>query len=33
MQAYLDLLFGTGKGETKRVRIEDALLTYGRDGE
>ena len=33
MQAYLDLLFGTGKGETKKVRIEDALLTYGRDGE
>jgi ArsR family transcriptional regulator len=33
MQAYLDLLFGTSKGETKKVRIEDALLTYGRDGE
>ena len=33
MQAYLDLLFGAGKGETKKVRIEDALLTYGRDGE
>src|SRR4029079_19189035 len=32
MQAYLDLLFGAGKGETKKVRIEDALLTYGRDG-
>ena len=32
MQAYLDLLFGTNKGETKKVRIEDALLTYGRDG-
>jgi ArsR family transcriptional regulator, arsenate/arsenite/antimonite-responsive transcriptional repressor len=33
MHAYLDLLFGVGKGETKKVRIEDALLTYGRDGE
>lgn len=33
MQAYLDLLFGASKGETKKVRIEDALLTYGRDGE
>jgi ArsR family transcriptional regulator, arsenate/arsenite/antimonite-responsive transcriptional repressor len=33
MQAYLDLLFGSSKGETKKVRIEDALLTYGRDGE
>ena len=33
MQAYLDLIFGASKGETKKVRIEDALLTYGRDGE
>lgn len=33
MQAYLDLLFGAHKGETKKVRIEDALLTYGRDRE
>lgn len=33
IQACLDLLFGTSKGETKKVRIEDALLTYGRDGE
>ncbi len=33
MQAYLDLLFGASKGETKKVRIEDALLTYGRDRE
>jgi ArsR family transcriptional regulator len=31
-QAYLDLIFGGDRGETKRVRIEDALLTYGRDG-
>ena len=33
MQAYLDLLFGASQGETKKVRIENALLTYGRDGE
>lgn len=33
MQVYLDLLFGTSNGETKKVRIEDALLTYGRDSE
>ena len=33
MQAYLDLIFGAERGETKKVRIEDALLTYGRDGE
>ena len=30
-QTYLDLIFGANRGETKRVRIEDALLTYGRD--
>jgi ArsR family transcriptional regulator, arsenate/arsenite/antimonite-responsive transcriptional repressor len=33
MQAYLDLIFGGNHGETKRVRIEDALLTYGRDSQ
>ena len=33
IQACLDLIFGASKGETKKVRIEDALLTYGRDGE
>ena len=33
LQAYLDLIFGASKGETKKVRIEDALLTYGRDGD
>lgn len=32
-QAYLDLIFGSTSGETRKVRIEDALLTYGRDGE
>jgi DNA-binding transcriptional ArsR family regulator len=32
-QSYLDLMFGATAGETKKVRIEDALLTYGRDGE
>lgn len=32
-QAYLDLIFGGHRGETKRVRIEDALLTYGRDSQ
>jgi ArsR family transcriptional regulator, arsenate/arsenite/antimonite-responsive transcriptional repressor len=32
-QAYLDLIFGGERGETKRVRIEDALLTYGRDSQ
>ena len=33
IQAYLDLIFGATAGETRKVRIEDALLTYGRDGE
>ncbi|MBC7851878.1 MAG: metalloregulator ArsR/SmtB family transcription factor, partial [Pirellulaceae bacterium] len=30
MLSYLDLLFGACYGETKKVRMEVALLTYGR---
>ena len=33
LQAYLDLIFGASRGETKKVRIEDAMLTYGRDSQ
>lgn len=30
-QAYLDLVFGVTGGEGRKVRIEDALVTYTRD--
>jgi ArsR family transcriptional regulator len=32
-QAYLDLIFGATGSETRKVRIEDALVTYGRNGQ
>jgi ArsR family transcriptional regulator len=32
-QAYLDTVFGITGQQTRKVRVEDALLTYGRDGE
>lgn len=32
-QAYLDTVFGVSGAETRKVRVEDALLTYGRDGQ
>jgi ArsR family transcriptional regulator len=31
-QAYLDAVFGVSNGEIRKVRVEDAVLTYGRDG-
>jgi ArsR family transcriptional regulator, arsenate/arsenite/antimonite-responsive transcriptional repressor len=30
-QAFLDTVFGITGHETRKVRVEDALLTYGRD--
>jgi DNA-binding transcriptional ArsR family regulator len=30
-QAFLDTVFGVSGEQTRKVRIEDALLTYGRD--
>lgn len=30
-QAYLDVVFGVSGEQTRKVRVEDALLTYGRD--
>jgi ArsR family transcriptional regulator len=30
-QAYLDVVFGVTGEQTRKVRVEDALLTYGRD--
>jgi ArsR family transcriptional regulator len=32
-KAYLDVVFGTNGHETRKVRVEDVLLTYGRDGQ
>jgi ArsR family transcriptional regulator, arsenate/arsenite/antimonite-responsive transcriptional repressor len=32
-QAYLDTVFGVSGHETRKVRVEDTVLTYGRDGE
>jgi ArsR family transcriptional regulator len=32
-QTYLDTVFGITGQQTRKVRVEDALLTYGRDGE
>ena len=32
-QDYLDAVFDVGGGENRRIRVEDALLTYGRDGQ
>jgi ArsR family transcriptional regulator len=32
-QAYLDTVFGVSGEQTRKVRVEDALLTYGRDGQ
>ena len=32
-QSYLDVVFGVSGDQTRKVRIEDALLTYGRDGQ
>lgn len=30
-QAYLDVVFGVSGDQQRKVRVEDALLTYGRD--
>ena len=30
-QTYLDAVFGVSGSETRKVRVEDAVLTYGRD--
>jgi len=32
-QAYLDVVFGVSGEQTRKVRVEDAILTYGRDGQ
>jgi ArsR family transcriptional regulator, arsenate/arsenite/antimonite-responsive transcriptional repressor len=32
-QAYLDVVFGVTGDQCRKVRIEDAILTYGRDGQ
>jgi ArsR family transcriptional regulator len=32
-QAFLDTVFGVNGHETRKVRVEDALLTYGRDAQ
>jgi ArsR family transcriptional regulator len=32
-QAFLDTAFGVSGQETRKVRVEDAVLTYGRDGQ
>ena len=32
-QAYLDVVFGVSGEQTRKVRVEDAVLTYGRDGQ
>lgn len=32
-QAFLDTMFGVNGKETRSVRIEDAVLAYGRDGQ
>jgi DNA-binding transcriptional ArsR family regulator len=31
-QAFLDTMFGVSGQETRKFRVDDALLTYGRDG-
>jgi len=30
-QAYLDVVFGVAGDQSRKVRVEDAVLTYGRD--
>ena len=30
-QAYLDVVFGVSGDQNRKVRVEDAILTYGRD--
>jgi len=32
-QEYLNAVFGVAGDQTRKVRVEDALLTYGRDGQ
>jgi len=32
-QAYLDVVFGVSGDQQRKVRVEDALLTYGRDAQ
>src|SRR6266850_6600497 len=32
-QAFLDTVFGVSGEQTRKVRVEDAVLSYGRDGQ
>lgn len=32
-QAYLDVVFGVSGDQQRKVRVEDAMLTYGRDAQ
>ena len=32
-QAYLDVVFGVSGDQSRKVRVEDAIITYGRDGQ
>ena len=32
-QEYLNVVFGVAGDQTRKVRVEDALLTYGREGQ
>jgi ArsR family transcriptional regulator len=32
-QSYLDIVFGVSGEQSRKVRVEDAILTYGRDGQ
>jgi ArsR family transcriptional regulator, arsenate/arsenite/antimonite-responsive transcriptional repressor len=32
-QAYLDVVFGVSGEQTRKVRVQDAVLTYGRGGQ
>jgi len=32
-QAYLNVVFGVSGDQTRKVRVEDAVLTYGRDAQ
>jgi len=32
-QAYLDAVFDVDGSENRRIKLEDAMLTYGRDGQ
>jgi len=32
-QMFLDTVFGVSGQETRKVRVDDAVLTYGRDGQ